>query len=49
MGSRHTRRTANEAEHTSDESSNNPAISEDPESDENETDLVSVLAFLLRR
>lgn len=50
MGSRHTRRSANEAEHTSDESSTNPAINnEDTESDENESDLVNVLAFLLRR
>lgn len=49
MSSRHTRRSANEAERTSDESSTNPAIGEDTESDENETDLVSVLAFLLRR
>ena len=49
MGSRHTRRSANEAEHTSDESSTNPAINEDTESDDNESDLVSVLAFLLRR
>lgn len=49
MGSRHTRRSANEAEHTSDESSTNPAINnEDTESDENESDLVNVLAFLLR-
>ena len=49
MGSRHTRRSANEAEHTPDESSANPTINEDTESDENESDLVSVLAFLLRR
>ena len=49
MGSRHTRRSANEAEHTSDESSANPTINEDTESDENESDIVSVLAFLLRR
>ena len=49
MGSRHTRRSASEAEHTSDESSTNPAINEDTESDDNESDLVSVLAFLLRR
>lgn len=49
MGSRHTRRSNNEAEHTSDGSSTNAAISEDTESDENESDFVSVLAFLLRR
>ena len=51
MGSRHTRRPTNETEHNSDDlSSNNPAaMSEDTESDDNESDLVSVLAFLLRR
>lgn len=49
MGSRQTRRSRSEAEHTSDESSSNPAIGEDTESDDNESDLVSVLAFLLRR
>lgn len=49
MGSRHTRRSTSEAERASDESSSNAAVSEDTESDDNESDLVSVLAFLLRR
>lgn len=49
MGSRNTRGSRGEAEHNSNESSSNRGISEDAESDDNETDLVSVLAFLLRR
>ena len=49
MGSRHTHRSTREAEHNSGESSNDAAMSEETESDDNESDLVSVLAFLLRR
>lgn len=49
MGSRHTRRSRREGEHTSlsEHEESNSAVSEDTES-ENESDLVSVLAFLLR-
>ena len=50
MGSRHTRRSGNEGggSSNSEHEESNSAISEDTESD-NESDLVSVLAFLLRR
>lgn len=50
MGSRHTRRSGGDRERTSNAQREgaNSALSEDTESD-NESDLVSVLAFLLRR
>ena len=50
MGSRHTCRTGSEGERTSnsEHEESNPAVTEDTDSD-NESDLVSVLAFLLRR
>ena len=50
MGSRHTRRSGGDRERTSNSQREgaNSALSEDTESD-NESDLVSVLAFLLRR
>lgn len=49
MGSRNTRGSRREVEQNRDESTSNPGVTEDAESDDNESDLVSVLAFLLRR
>ena len=49
MGSRNTRGSRREVEQNRDESTSNPDVTEDADSDDNESDLVSVLAFLLRR
>lgn len=49
MGSRNTRGSRREVEQNRDESTSNAGVTEDADSDDNESDLVSVLAFLLRR
>lgn len=48
MGSRNTRGSRREVEQNPDEPRSDPSVIEDADSDDNESDLVSVLAFLLR-